>query len=391
MSYIAGGSVPIQDPNNSSATPLAGSATFTGAWSLAQRSMLVIQCLTDAPGTIFVDFSVDGSNADSTFPVNGFSVNANIPTVQPVALGSRYYRVRLVNDAGAQSFLRLGSGFSDITNFYAPLNQPLGAESAALLTRTVDAILDISANRFSGFTPLSRKFGRATAVQTTRTDLWDRANTTNTQYIWAAPTAARVHALVSADANDTNAAGTGARKVEVFGLQTWDSVETSEVVNLNGTTPVNTANSYVIIHRMRVTEWGALGPNIGIITATAATDGTVTAQITAERGSTQMAIYGIGSSQTIYITKWTASIQKSSGATADAEFALAVNSQPDTQPIGFVEVDNQGLQSDGSSSYQWDFIPYLEIQGPAIIKQRARGSTNGIQCSGGFSGIIVNN
>ena len=77
------------------------------------------------------------------------------------------------------------------------------------------------------------KFGRNTDVDSAAAeDVWDGGG------IWVAPTAARVHNLVSADAAD-DAAGTGAQTVLVTGLDgTW--TETSETVTMDGITPVAT-------------------------------------------------------------------------------------------------------------------------------------------------------
>lgn len=54
------------------------------------------------------------------------------------------------------------------------------------------------------------KFGRSTDVDSgVSTDIWDRANATDGQTIWTAPTQARTHqiASTSASANNTDVSG----------------------------------------------------------------------------------------------------------------------------------------------------------------------------------------
>lgn len=94
---------------------------------------------------------------------------------------------------------------------------------------------------------------------------------------WVPPTQARVHAVVSGSVNDASA-GTGARTVQVTGYNSSRAL-VSETVTLNGTTPVNTSNSFSHITEMRVLTVGSGGVSAGIITATAATDSTVTSSI----------------------------------------------------------------------------------------------------------------
>jgi hypothetical protein len=102
---------------------------------------------------------------------------------------------------------------------------------------------------------------------------------------------------VSSSSTDDTSAGTGARTVELFGLD-GDYNEISEVVTLNGQTAVNTTQSYLRINRMIVRSAGSGGANAGIIYAGT---GTVTSGVPANIYAT---INGDGSNQTL-MALWT--------------------------------------------------------------------------------------
>lgn len=53
---------------NSSTSALSASATFTGDWVQSDLPDMLVVCDTDAGGILYVDYSVDGTNA-ITFPV----------------------------------------------------------------------------------------------------------------------------------------------------------------------------------------------------------------------------------------------------------------------------------------------------------------------------------
>jgi len=227
------------------------------------------------------------------------------------------------------------------------------------------------------------KFGRSTNVDSaTDTDIYDKTD----QAIWLPPTDARIHAVVSTSTSDA-LLGVGAREVQLYGLNSWDSVETSEVIELDGTTPVNTANEYVIVHRIKVIESGATAINVGVITATAAVDGTVTAQINIGEGQTQMSIYGIPSIKAAYMTAYYSSAIKSSSSLA-VKITLLVNTNPNVQLLNYLTKHTIGLATEGSNYVKHSFNPLFKIQGPAIIKIQGNSSTDNTDVSAGFDLIL---
>lgn len=234
------------------------------------------------------------------------------------------------------------------------------------------------------------KFGRANNVDGSPTDIWDMANTVDDQAIWIAPTQARVHDIVSSSASDDgDPVGVGARTLQVFGLTDWDTAEVSEDITLNGTTDVATANSYVIIYRMRVLTKGATSVNVGKITATAQTDNTITAEIYAGQGQTQMAIYGVPSVQAAYMNSFWASINRAT--TGDVDIFLLVNPEPADELLNFLLKHGFGVSSTGSSYVRHPFDPCYKVPGPAIIKMQGRGSPVNMDVTAGFDLIIRNN
>lgn len=244
------------------------------------------------------------------------------------------------------------------------------------------------------------KFGAAPmGVQTTKTDIWDRADATPTQPIWIAPTQARIHAIVSSSASDTPG-GTGVGQVIIYGLKNWNEGEVSETVTLNGITPVNTGNAYVIIHRMKVIQQASTtnvgggaaspGPNVGTISATAAVNGTVTAVILPGNGQTEMAIYGVPSIQNALLYRWSAQLDRTIGASVSIDMELRVNENPNVQLLAFLRKDDISLQSTGTSSQERKYgVPYI-FPGPCIIKVQAVGSAVDIDAETEFDLILVN-
>ncbi len=258
-----------------------------------------------------------------------------------------------------------------------------------VLTVQGDFYLEVAKNNVVGHHPVN-VFGEATNVDIdVLTDVWDRANPTDDQDIWIAPTQARIHQLASSDAGDT-VGGAGARRVQVFGLIDWVTEQVDEIVTLAGTGNAPTANAYVIIHRMEVVDWGATSQNIGEISATADTDATVTAAILANNGVTEMAFCGFPAGQSLYITNIYADIDKSGGAAGAVDFSVLFNGRPTNQLVHFQNAQTFGMRTAGTSSFVHGFSPPERFTGPGIVKIQAVGAgSNNLSISAGFDAVLV--
>lgn len=117
------------------------------------------------------------------------------------------------------------------------------------------------------------------------------------------PTAAQVHTLVSTSTDDTTSGGDGARTVLVTGLNSSYEVQTESVI-LNGTTDVDTVNSYIRINRLEVASAGDDGVNAGVISCTAKTDTTESQSIAAGEGVSRTTVYTVPEDKRGVLLAW---------------------------------------------------------------------------------------
>ena len=249
--------------------------------------------------------------------------------------------------------------------------------------RNVD--FDCAAGRLEGCYGVNKYGGTSNCDAGVITDIWDGANDpTLDQPIWIPPTQARIHQITSTSALDT-ALGSGLRTMRVYGLPAWNLQEVSELITMNGVTNVPTVNAYVIIHRMKLISAGTT-PNVGTISATADTDATVTAQIAPLKGQTKMALYGVCSGYTAYVTQYYFSSAKDSAARAVAT-DLRVNPDPENMDV-FVSKHDMGIITSGTSYFTHEFKPYMRVSGPFIMKCQGTSTVNNMDVSAGFDLII---
>lgn len=138
--------------------------------------------------------------------------------------------------------------------------------------------------------------------------------------------------VVSTSAADA-AAGTGARTVLVSGLNS-SYATISEVVTLNGVTPVSTVNQYLRINLFTTTAAGSGEENAGDITLRVSGGGTVQNIIRAGFGFGRSGVYTVPAGFTFFMTSAVFSVSSPNGATVNTcTFGLAQRSSTGNRRI----------------------------------------------------------
>jgi len=178
--------------------------------------------------------------------------------------------------------------------------------STTPLSAEIDFYLAVAKGDFTGYSNVS-KFGYNPTVGSGNYEsIWEGSNA----YPWMS-TDDQLEVL-SSDTDDTSA-GTGARTVELQGLDSSWNVLT-ETVTMNGTSAVTTTGSFLRIFRARVVTAGSSGRNEGTITIrdqdTSTTRALITNGATDGNGQTLMAVYTIPAGKTGYVININVSSKK---------------------------------------------------------------------------------
>lgn len=167
------------------------------------------------------------------------------------------------------------------------------------------------------------KFGNNTTVGDSLETIWAEGG------LYSYLTAATVLKVSSSSTDDTSA-GTGARTVQLYGLDA-DYNEINELVTLNGQTAVNTTQLFLRINRMVVRSAGSGGANAGVIyagtgTVTTGVPANVYASVNGVTGANQslMALWTVPAGYTAYLLQYDVSNGTTSQTPAVCKLILAI-------------------------------------------------------------------
>lgn len=188
---------------------------------------------------------------------------------------------------------------------------------------------------------------------------------------------------VTSDDPDDNPAGSGARSVEIQGLDQDHNV-VLETVDLGGTS----TTTFIRVFRVRVCVSGGTNPNQGVITI--AGGGKTLAIIDKlannadGHGQTNMAIYTVPAGKTAYLTQWTVSSGKQNADTI-AKLMVRDTYHPDDGAWNVKDIVE--IQA---TSFNKEYRVPLQFTEKTDIEIRAFSNT-GSSCTSTFNLILIDN
>lgn len=290
---------------NSTTTPLSGSATYTGTWEIVKDfASISIIGTADVAGTLWADFSTDGSTESRNILLSdgkdgAFGIHSLIPVAQ-------YFRVRVINGAGAQASMDVQTVYHDNPRIALPttrLGQSIGIFSDVLNIRQGnDVKLDTATGLIAGRSVI-HKFGENPVVAVSSTEDVTQSGVIN----WlTAATTVRIKAGGNA-ADDT--AGAGSQSIIVAGLdENFEDAEET-IVTAGASASSVTTTTFIRVFRAWGLDAGAYtGANTGDIVIENGAGGTDLLTITAGMGQSETSEYTIPAGKTGYLTRISAEV-----------------------------------------------------------------------------------
>lgn len=309
---------------NSTSTPLTNGSTFTGiAHTTEGYSSLVVSLKTDQSGLLYIDFSVDGVNWDSTLT---YDIDADVNEVHRLTCTREYFRIRIYNNSGSnQTYLRAQSMLGDYNSLASPINIQIQSDADSIVVRPIDYNLAVSDGKFSG-----RSFTIKDGINpdidtgTTPEDTWGGGGTYT-----GFPSAAEEGQIV------VSGADTGT----VYYSYMASSTDTDYTL---GSRAIAGAGDYDLGHNVWRCNYAYFdsgsAANVGNITIRQKiTTSNIFCQILAAQGQTFCGAYTVPYGSAIYIDRITSSIRGgNTGASADCFVWYRINGKSPVFRFPFV-------------------------------------------------------
>ena len=375
MSYKPSEPISILSQGDASIDSINAGDTFVGTGELNNYPSVMVQLATDQNGTLYIEFSQDGSNWDTSLSFQYDTTRINPPHI--FEKGQRYFRVRFTNTSATnQTYFRLNTTYGSFNKLTAPINGLLAENYDATVVRPTDYKSEVAMGKRQGRV-LWNKFGYNNDIDIGTEVIASWGGT------FTPLTTATTLIITSSSANDTNG-GTGCNSIVVYGIDE-NRDEKIEVVTLNGTTPVVTASTWLGINRIAMFLCGSGKVNAGEIDILATVGGSVMAQMPIGGGVSQQCIFHIPRNHN-FLTEFLMLNVLNRGKNAELTVKLWVYSAVNNgnQEVFKVDIDtsvtNEPLQLNPN-------LPF-PISEKSVMWLEATSDTANVIVNARFSGIL---
>lgn len=364
---------------NSRSTLLTSGAVFTGkAENVSAYDSVILAVKTDQNGTYSAQFSTDGENWDSVLTRYYRTTQIEVP--HRFTITRKFFRLVFTNTSSSdQTYLRLETVFGNKSQLNSPMDSVLAQDFDSVVTRPTDFRYEVALGRRQGATTWTL-FGYNSDVDIGTEILGAQGGA------FTFLTAASTLTIVSSSTDDDGSpAGIGANSILIYGVDA-NRQSRIEIVTLNGTTNVVTSTTWLGVNRVALYLAGSTFSNVGNITITATTGGTVQAYVPATKSNSQQLIFFTQADHT-FLLDW---------LVLDAERLVGGGANPRVQFRMFVwsaltnaryEVAYSVLDLAIESDHVQNPSQPLIIGEKSVIWVEATTDVNNTVVSGRFSGI----
>lgn len=372
-----------QSTSNTTTTALGSSATWVGHPDIgAGMPDVLLDIESDQAGTVFCDFSPDGTNWDR-FPPAGYPLQAGIHFFHKLLKAGKYFRLTITNGSVAQTYLRAYTYFGTFGFPTAPVgfaiddNADAQTVKAILTAKGPDGTYRNATSNIAGALSVAnfnQQVGRGTQTGFTAGSMSGRnpdldASTAGLpEDIWGGgdeytgqPTSSGDTITITGAAADTST-GTGMRTIKVYGLfSTASEAEDTVTYTMAGASGVTSTESWYRAYRAVGASYGSGGTNAGQVTIFhTGTTANIFARIPAGDGETQICAFTVPAGCTGQVLTFDAEMSRANGSAGSVDVQLMVR---EFGSGGYNAVRDYSVTHAASieKKYQFGLGPYPEL------------------------------
>lgn len=372
------------DSGNSSVTPLADAAVFTGqSRDVSGYATTTVFVDTDIDGTLSMQFSADNVNWDraKVVPVDQEIGSGSVHTLEVVA---QFFRVVFTNGTGggAQAHFRLQTIHSEARSGFltSSLDEQISKINDTQIVRVAnDSLLDISRGLYADRHSI-HKFGfNETVPSGSFADIW-AYGPVDVSYNW--PVATEGFRVRSGGNVADTSAGAGARTIQLMFLD-GTGVQVQEQITLAGASASSsTSTEGRRIIRAWVDTVGTINSNnTGRIIIENDTTNEVVATIEAGIGQTEQTMYTVPLDHTAYLLHVEIDVSIGANKDADVRFWQRRDAYTTSAPFGAKRLVNQWNDVQGEEILELKAMPSFPALTDLWVEAQGNGAATAVDVS----------